>query len=267
MAEQSAIQLVEQATAAMKRRKFGRALELLDQAIQLDPDAGEVVMLRGVALAQLGRASEATDALRRATMLMPQSAKAFANLAVHLYDQGDRDEARLMADEALRHDPDDFAAKDVLATLDRGERAKGGSFEAGAAPVPATEVAVREGYGETRGHTIFALQQYEKLWNTLGYFLIAFGVVATALLVFRFPLKPLDVHAKVPIATGGVLSDSTSRLEILLWTLAGIASVTWILFDMLDRRSKFVWLVPQVVCGFCGLPWFPLAVYMWLGRE
>jgi len=250
----------------LRQGRHRDALPVLERAVDLAPDEGEVVMLYGVALAQVGRASQATDALRRATMLMPDNARAFANLAVHLYDQGLPEEARQMADEALRIDPEDASAKDVLARAG-SPVAPGAAFEVGETAVPANAQAVKDTYEATRIHGLSFLRGRDRFWTGIGIALLVGGLATTILLRLAPPFTPPTPGAKDPLASMVPKQDPTSAFVFLIWITSGLGAMSWVLFDIIDRRARLHWIIPQVICCFCGLPWIPLGLYMGMGRK
>ena len=107
-------QFIEQATQSLQTGQFQQALELAEQAIGLDENTSDGWVLKGVALSQLNRPSEATDAFRQAIMHSPYNAKAYFNLAVHNYGQGEKIQAEEMARETIRIDPRHAGAKELL---------------------------------------------------------------------------------------------------------------------------------------------------------
>lgn len=224
------------------------ALEAVERAIRSDPDNGRLVMLRGIALGQLGRVDEARGELRRSTMLSPTNPRTFYNLAVQLYDEGDRKEAASMAQEALRLDPSDRAAADLLNKC--GTEPGEAPFEVGQTLVAPTRLSVRPGTDDPQPHVL----GLGTPWTRIGYGLLALCVLEDLLLIVHAPfahdLKPRP--------------DALSVLGIFLWIFVGIATVFWMFLDIFDRRKRFVWLLPLSICGLVGLPIVFLGLYLWL---
>src|ERR1019366_2201872 len=118
MANEQAKAFVDQATQSLQNSQFQQALELVDQAIAIEPGASDSHVLRGICLSQLGQPDAATEAFRKAIMLSPYNAKAYYNLAVHQNALGNKKEACELAREAVGVDPRHAAAKQFLTQLE-----------------------------------------------------------------------------------------------------------------------------------------------------
>ncbi|MHB8635824.1 MAG: tetratricopeptide repeat protein [Fimbriimonadaceae bacterium] len=118
MANEQAKAFVDQATQSLQNSQFQQALDLVDQAIAIEPGASDSHVLRGICLSQLGQPDAATEALRKAIMLSPYNAKAYYNLAVHYNALGNKKEACELAREAVGVDPRHAAAKQFLTQLE-----------------------------------------------------------------------------------------------------------------------------------------------------
>jgi tetratricopeptide (TPR) repeat protein len=118
MAQEQTRQFIEQATQSIQSGQFGGALQLLDQALALDPQEADIHLLRGICLSQTGQPAAATEAFQRAIALDPNSAKARYNLAVHQYAQGQKREALQSAQDAVAIDPNHTAARQLVASTE-----------------------------------------------------------------------------------------------------------------------------------------------------
>ena len=98
-------QLVEDARRAREAGQFGRAIELLQQCLQLTPDQPVVLNMLGLALIDANRPVEAVQPLRRAVAIDPASPLLRLNLADALLGANARDEALEMLNAALANDP------------------------------------------------------------------------------------------------------------------------------------------------------------------
>src|ERR1019366_2120293 len=65
MANEQAKAFVDQATQSLQNSQFQQALELVDQAIAIEPGASDSHVLRGICLSQLGQPDAATEAFGR----------------------------------------------------------------------------------------------------------------------------------------------------------------------------------------------------------
>lgn len=93
------------------------ATNLLKRAVRLDPDSSYCHMLLGIALSVLGAKFDAREALRRAVELDPLSAKAHYNLAVFMRDNDEEAGAILHASKSIALQPNDPDARSLLVEL------------------------------------------------------------------------------------------------------------------------------------------------------
>lgn len=119
MADERAAEFIRQALDHLRAERFSQAAEFARHAIDMDPQSGEAYGALGVALAQMGRAAEATDALKRSVELLPADAKARYNLAAHLYRTGDYEGALREVRAALEIQPSHRPALELLRQLER----------------------------------------------------------------------------------------------------------------------------------------------------
>jgi len=256
MANDSAQDLIAQATHSLRKGDVKSTLHYAELAIAADESKAEAHQLRGIALTKMNRAEEATISFRRATEAAPYDPKHFYNLAVNLKTRKMDEEAMAMAREALRVDPGHVGAKGLLGEL--------GDEEVQAAHGPWTE---RVGYGNQE-HVLPFMNGSEKLWTGIGYGFLAMGVVLALLMIFHFPAGPTGK----PVAKGelpdiGLKSDTLSIFIFFLFCVSTVCTFMWMFVDIIDRRTKFTWLVPLSICGVLGMNVAPLALYMFVGRR
>ena len=56
--------------------------------------------------------------------------------------------------------------------------------------------------------------------------------------------------------------------SIFLMVFSALIGLVWTLVDVIDRRKRFVWLLPVFVCPLVfALQALPLALYLFVGRE
>ena len=106
-------------TLALERGATGEAIRWLAVAVQRAPDRAEALEKLGLAIFLQGDPRSAVPHLERARSLDPASASAHLNLAVLYAELGRLAEARAMASEALRLDPAERRAADLLRALPR----------------------------------------------------------------------------------------------------------------------------------------------------
>jgi len=260
MASQQLSDLIQEAADALRAGRPKRALERLDEAVKLDEDHSEVFHLRGLALAQLKRPTEATDALRRAVALAPHDHRPYYNLAIHLNDLGQVDEGKQMAAEALRISPSNPGIRRLAEDLGLDVPA---TEEASA--VPAQPIDIRPGY-EGR-HVLPFLTGMERPWLSIGYGLLVACAVLAVLMLVHLPIGPTGKTLKNGMQDINIRPDSVSAFVLFVWLTCGIATFMWMLADIVDRRKRITWLIPIFVCGWLGMQALPLALYLFVGRN
>lgn len=134
MSQEQASQFIEQAQQSLQSGQFGSALELIDQAIALDENNSDSYVYRGIALSQLGRPDEATEAFRHAIMHGPYNPKAYFNLAVHHYQLGQAMQAEEMAKETMKIEPNHAGARDLLIRIENERKPAAPPSSIGAFP-------------------------------------------------------------------------------------------------------------------------------------
>lgn len=118
---------VEDATEELLGGDLPRALQLLREVLEDDPQNHYAFFYLGTALFELGRLEPARDAYRAATLVAPGYLGARVGLSQTLRRLGEYEEAVVEAEEALRRFPDDgdalYAAGMALAAKGRKRRA------------------------------------------------------------------------------------------------------------------------------------------------
>jgi len=206
-------------------------------------------MLHGIALAQAGRPDEGLADLRRATMLAPDDPETFYNLAVQLYDEGDRVEAASAAKQALVIAPNHGRAQELVNACDAASGSE--PFEAGKQKIQPTPQSLRRGPDDPLPHMLGLGEP----WTYIGYGVLALCVLETVLLVIHPPAVP-------KLRTDGL---SVAVVALCIFNL--VFGIFWMAVDLFDRNKKFVWLLPQSVFALVGLPAVFLALYLWMGRR
>lgn len=283
MSQEQAKAFIEQATQSIQSGQFSQALELADQAIALTPDDSEAQILRGIALSQTQRPDEASEAFRRAITLSPYNAKAYFNLAVHLYGTGQKIEALEMAREAASidvkhggarelatriesemHDP---SKEQTMAHSDPLPSESGGTAPKLTATAPSSYP--RPDYGPV--HSVALVEKLGSKWATVGWVLI---LVSLAIFVgLTTYMVPLFMQAGSPQNFQEAMTQAQAnqpawvQMVGLLGWLNRALLLTWMIMDIMDRKSNWLWLVPMVPCCCCGLEWLAPAIYMVAARK
>ena len=343
MANEQAKAFVDQATQSLQNSQFQQALELVDQAIAIEPGASDSHVLRGICLSQLGQPDAATEALRKAIMLSPYNAKAYYNLAVHQNALGNKKEACELAREAVGVDPRHAAAKQFLAQLETelmrpppgatgvgpdsasmydplspqppAPTARPGSQDlhsptarpgnqdlppqatsdmphVSAAPgqarppapgAPATPTGnpyaqqsgsqfsaagfQRAGYDQP-AHSLPWVGNMGTGWTAAGWVLSGLSFLMVVLIVATMfsTFQALFAAGGAPTAStrGTFASNPLVIVEIFL----RVCCLLWMLFDVVDRRAGWGWVVGLVILGCCcGFPWIIVPIYLIGGRK
>lgn len=119
--------LNERAYECLSGKKYGEALTLYDQILQIEPENRAALNNKGNALTNLERYDEALLAFDRAIAIDPQSSIAYGCKGYTLNCQGRYSEALTWCDRAIRLEPEDITAyvnkADALKQLGRYEEA------------------------------------------------------------------------------------------------------------------------------------------------
>ncbi len=103
---ESASDLLMKIYVAFTREQYDDALQLCNQAIELDPGNAEYYNSRGVTLHEMGRYSKALADKEKAIGLDPGNARYYNSRGVTLHAMGRYDEALADKDKAIELDPD-----------------------------------------------------------------------------------------------------------------------------------------------------------------
>lgn len=301
MSEDQAKSFIEQATSSIQSGNFSQAIEFLDQAAELAPNDSEVSVLKGICLSQSGRAPEATAAFRKAITQSPYNAKAYFNLAVHLYGLGDKVEALQMAEEAAKIDVRHAGARqlmekiqneanpvaaaksaynpaDPLSSPPPGEEGvEAPKIQSPTAPnAPTSPYAaqgtqssyMRPGYEAAEADNIAFVGKMGGGWLAIAWVLVAMSLLALG----------LSISTSTPMIQA-MMAGNTAEAQRLQAAAAGnvglsflsygatLGIILWTILDLINRRGNFVWLIPQVLCSCCGFGWLVMPIYILAGRK
>lgn len=254
---------VELATEALNAGRFEDALNEALGVLALEPNHPDAVLLQAIALSQLGRAQEASDAFVRAVSLAPSSAKARYNAAVHEFNRGNRDVSLQLVNDALTIEPNHPSAKDL-----RGRIAVDVSYpglQARSTP-PMTTTGIP------------FIEKLGSVWTGMGWVLsvsIFICSVGPLLLVFRSPSFRAFMSNGNPAAKSLVeFFDFTAKIAVeipaigvmnVLGNLLTLGVIVFLILDLNHRRGNYLWLLPTIFCGCMGFSWLVLPLYLLLG--
>ncbi|MGV3617013.1 MAG: tetratricopeptide repeat protein [Fimbriimonas sp.] len=237
--------LKEAAVHSLRVGKPDEALIAGRHLSEQDPTDAEAYQLQGLALARLGEPDEATAAFREALRLDSTEGKHYYNLASHLANQGQTEEAKTLAAEAVRIAPQHADAVHLLEVLEG---------RADSTPPVA--------------HLLPWMRNRERLWDRTGYFLMGVAAILAVLMFTNTPAAPTG--KKVPkgqLPDVALLPDALSQTVVFLLIASTLSTFVWMLADIVDRRKRFTWIVPVIICGLMGLNIVPFAMYFFVGRK
>ncbi len=282
MPNEEAKSYLEQATSAVQTGQFERALTLIEQCLTLDPQSYEGLIVRGIAQSQTNQPDAATDSFREAIRIQPTTTKGHYNLAVHLYGIGRTQPALEAARKAVDFDGSHLAAQDLCRKIEieLGMAAKPMDvFAEDAEPIDSpyrptgdhTDPYYREGY-DSDPEEVHSIPLVEKMGNAW----IWIGAGLAILPIFLFGISFLMAPGQFQDMLAGrqpqqqIQPAMGSVVVIGLSILTAFASLTWMIMDILDRRTSLVWLIPFAVCccitSGC-LPGVVMGLYIAAGRK
>lgn len=94
--------LLEQGMQAFQGERHAQAIECYSQIIKLDPDVFGAYFYLAASLTSLGRRAGAIEAMKKAHALRPGNAAAIVNLGILSKQEGNKAEARLYLQKALK---------------------------------------------------------------------------------------------------------------------------------------------------------------------
>ena len=268
MADYAGKEFLDQATQSLQGGQFQQALELVGNAIALGPDNAEAFVLKGIAESQLSRPHEAVESFKRAMELDPASPKAAFNLAVHYYGAGQKQEALTAARQALAADPAHAGARDLVQRLEGELNIPGAPSPdavSGATPpmrptafTPAADTGQwRPGY-ELPAHSLRWVENMEAAWGVIGWLLVAISIGLGVLFwatVGPEIMKIFQAAMSDPTAAQRMQPHIPTLMSVVVWIAYGVRvlGMLWMIFDLVDRRGPWLWLLPFLLCGVCGL--------------
>jgi tetratricopeptide (TPR) repeat protein len=103
-------------TLADRGMRLDEAQELIEKALELAPDDGQILDSMGWVLFRRGQTDEAITYLQKAWRLLPE-AEIGAHLGEALWRAGRVEEARSIWNQAAANDPDNRVLKETVARL------------------------------------------------------------------------------------------------------------------------------------------------------
>lgn len=269
--------ILTQAAEAIQHGQFGQALELAEQFLISEPTSCDALVIKGVALSQLTRNVEATQAFQAAIASDPTSAKAFYNFAAHLYQTGERGQALTYAQQALQRDPDHAASRELEQRITAEMTSQ--------APPPAQGMPYQSGpqqYSEYMrpgsypgGPVSGGIPWVTKLgssWLLIGWLIIALWLIYFVFSII-FALPMIQEVTKAMQSQNGqaqiqeIAAKNSKPGFQALGYLFMVSGIGWTITDLIHRRGNFLWLVPMILCSCCGFGWMIMPLYIAAGRN
>lgn len=283
----AASEFVTQATEALRSGNMQQALDLIEQALQLEPSNSEALVLKGICLAQSSQPDAATTAFRDAIAANPNNAKAYYNLATHFFHLQRLAEARAMAEEAVRLEPGHAQANELIrqiqsATVQEapGVPPMGSPTEVprgpGASAPPASGYTVgyagspRPGYAEP-AHSLSMVGKLGSTWNLIIWILAIIWLVSFAgSIMLQWPEMQkafADAAAGKQVRPEDFQNTGVANILLSLAIMgAWVGAIAWAIMDIMDRRGSWGWIALFVCCCYFAWP-LGLPLYMFVGRR
>jgi len=281
---------LKQIVSLIQEEDYSSALDRANEVIAAEGHRSDGHVLRGIALANLNRRDDATQAFRRALAIAPLNSKALYNYALHLYESGDLVQAESVIGTLLESQPNHASGLDLRAVI-RSERTEPdpAPVETEVAPVP--EIApveldrqdsafahglpvaptaigyVRPSASDDQPRLSY-IESAQPWWDRGAW------AVAVASMGLTAPRIASLVH--MFSETGGKISRDAFMTAfwaggnpILGWIrfLVMAGTIVWMAMEVMNRRKQPSWLVAATIAGFLGMEWAVLAVYLLVGRN
>lgn len=248
----------EIAKASLQSGQAASALNLLEQAIILDPDSAQTQMLLGIANSRMNLPKQAESAFERAAQLDPSSAKIAYNYAAHLSAFGRRSEALHWADRALSLDAGHVASQELAMQLERELQLPPRSLRTPMSAPHQQSTWERVGYRSVGVHTIGALGRNRGVWRTVGWLVTAVGILVcvwSGSIVLGPVFNPSGKTADVLAGLSGGVFQVSYYASILL-------ALAYVVVDQIDRRQNLLWLLPITILSIFTLGWSAMIGYL-----
>jgi len=278
MSDAATKQFIAQAQQSLGGGRIAEALEFAQQAVALDPSNSEALMLCAIALSQLNRPLEAEDAFAKSAELSPANPKLYYNWAVHRYSIGSKSEALEAGRKALDLDPSHASARDLVIRLETELGLRTSVPSASAPPLSTPQMAPPTHYYtpyEPPLHSLKFIERLGPVWDFIGW-----GFGGLRMLMFLISIAEMSRVLSDASNDANVLIDNiannpmyyqsgSSNVVGALSVLFSLAVLGWLVFDILDRRASWLWLVPYFLfcCFTCTyFDWIIVPLYVLIGR-
>ncbi len=270
MSKQQARELIKQAEKSIKAENPQVALEELRQSILYNPKDPDAYLLLGIALAQTDNPLDAENALRKATQLAPNSAKAHYNLAVQLYAQGQRRKALAEVQRSLELEPERKSSAELAARI----REEDGIDIVD--PEPPTPTAITETSAPSETDAIPFIARFGPAWTWFAWFLAGVSLVGAILYGYVFS-QTIDsmggvANMKDILAASQKIADAAQRhplypVAFSIGAVSNLGTIIFVMFDVVSRRRNIMWILPAGFCTCTGFAWIILPIYLLFGRN
>ncbi|MBS1718434.1 MAG: tetratricopeptide repeat protein [Armatimonadetes bacterium] len=271
MSSEQIQKFINEATLSINGGQFDQAAKLAGEALALDPNCSDAMVIQAIAFSQTGRSEQATAVFRNALQVDPHNPKTHFNFAVHLYGMGLKNDALAEAQTTANLDPSHVSAANLVGQLQQEL-----GLTTSAPPIPTMSRPEQismpmPGFESSlRGHSMDFIAKNDGVWTFTGWFLslsnlVIFGV--TTAMMLPFFEKVMAAAASGSRTSPDFASPVPVGLSIISW-LVILLMITWMAMDIADRRGNWIWIVPGAICTVCcGLGWLILPIYLLAGRR
>lgn len=276
MANPQAQRFAQQSTYALQQGELLQALSFIDQSIAHEPENSDSHIIRGVILAQMKQADQATEAFRTAIQFAPNDPKGYYNLAVHLNALGQRDEALELARRAASLDPRHAAAATLSRQLEEEPDfqtpsmsppvEEGAGYKPNGASMPAA--------GPPRRHSIRFIESIGAAWYVIGLSIAGvslFTCVKTWQTILPLVEKVGRNEEQIKAEVQRMVENDPgfSRLVFAGIFALPVLALLWFMLELFDRQGPWWWMIVFVGLGLVGclclapgLPWLTIPAYL-----
>lgn len=255
---------VSKATDALNMGQAQVALEIVESILREVANQPDALLMKGIALSQLGQNEEASKVFVAAVTASPNSVKARFNAAVHEYNAGRVGLAQQLLQDALKIDPNHVGSMALLERI-MPIPAPTAEYPRPDPTKPAADVDLGVPF-------VSAMGPY---WVALGWILfvlMGLSTVVTFYAIFTSPAFQQALSNPKNLDQVTALSADLSK-SIPIWAGfldigARFGALIWLIIDLNHRRGNYLWVLPFALCGcMLGLGWMVMPLYLLLGRN
>ena len=254
--------MLQIATDFVNSGNYSEALEQARGVLVVDPSNGDAKLIEAISLSQMKNSRDASEAFAAAIAMIPTSAKARFNAAVHEFNAGNVGQARILANEAFSLDPSHEGTKTLLNQMGPEQ-----PFYQGGASYP------REGLQgfEPAYEGIAMVKSMGKAWVFFGWTLALLSAASFAYSLIGVLSHLSEIMSAVNSNDRAKINNIANTLQNPFMQILGYALVAanmvWTIMDLIHRKGNFIWLIPHIPCTCIGLSFITQPIYILFGRK